>query len=82
MNDGDAPRGAMGPGRLELDKPALDDKLPGALSAEVAEVAEADADPDVDVMVFAGNGPAFCAGYDLTYCAEQQGSNEITPEMP
>ena len=70
-------------GRITLNRPevmnAIDDDLPGALSAAVAE---ADADPDVHVMVLAGNGPAFCAGYDLTYYAEQQGNNQITQEMP
>ena len=70
-------------GRITLNRPdvmnAIDDDLPGALSAAVSE---ADTDPDVHVMVLAGNGPAFCAGYDLTYYAEQQGNYEITQEMP
>ncbi len=70
-------------GRITLNRPdamnAIDDDLPVALSAAVAE---ADADPEVHVMVLAGNGPAFCAGYDLTYYAEQQGNDEITQEMP
>ena len=70
-------------GRITLNRPevmnAIDDDLPGELSAAVAE---ADADPGVHVMVLAGNGPAFCAGYDLTYYAQQQGNNEITQEMP
>jgi enoyl-CoA hydratase len=38
---------------------AIDDELPGALSAAVAE---ANADPEVHVMVLAGKGPAFCDG--------------------
>ena len=53
-------------GRITLNRPevmnAIDDELPGALSAAVAE---ADADPEVPevhVMVLAGNGPAFCDG--------------------
>jgi len=70
-------------GRITLNRPevmnAIDDDLPGELSAAVAE---ADADPGVHVMVLAGNGPAFCAGYDLTYYAQRQGNNEITQEMP
>ncbi len=70
-------------GRITLNRPdvmnAIDDDLPGALSAAVAE---ADADPDVHVMVLAGNGPAFCAGYDLSYYAEQNGGGDITQEMP
>ncbi len=66
-------------GRITLNRPevmnAIDDDLPGELSAAVAM---ADTDPDVHVMVLSGNGPDFCAGYDLTYYAEQQGNNEIT----
>ena len=50
-------------GRITLNRPevmnAIDDELPGALSAAVTE---ADADPEVHVMVLAGNGPAFCDG--------------------
>ncbi len=38
---------------------AIDDELPGALSAAVGE---ANADPEVHVMVLAGKGPAFCDG--------------------
>ncbi len=70
-------------GRITLNRPevlnAIDDDLPGELSAAVAM---ADADPGVHVMVLSGNGPAFCAGYDLTYYAERQGNNQITQEMP
>lgn len=70
-------------GRITLNRPevmnAIDGDLPGELSSAVAM---ADADPGVHVMVLAGNGPAFCAGYDLTYYAEQQGNVEITQEMP
>ncbi len=44
-------------GRITLNRPdvmnAIDDDLPVALSAAVAE---ADADPEVHVMVLAGNG--------------------------
>ncbi len=50
-------------GRITLNRPevmnAIDNELPGALSASVVE---ANADPEVHVMVLAGNGPAFCAG--------------------
>ena len=53
-------------GRITLNRPevmnAIDDEMPAALSAAVRE---ADADPAVHVMVLSGNGPAFCAGYDL-----------------
>ncbi len=70
-------------GRITLNRPevlnAIDDDLPGELSAAVAK---ADADADVHVMVLSGNGPAFCAGYDLSFYAERKGSNEIVQEMP
>ena len=72
-------------GRITLNRPevmnAIDDDLP----VELAEaVAEADNDPKIHVMVLAGNGRAFCAGYDMNYYAEQtSGSgNQVTQEMP
>ena len=70
-------------GRITLDRPdvmnAIDDDLPVQLEAAVAE---ADADPDVHVMVLSGNGPAFCAGYDLAYYAEGDGQNQVVQDMP
>ena len=70
-------------GRITLNRPevmnAINDDLPVELAAAVAE---ADADPDVHVMILSGNGPAFCAGYDLTYYAEGNGANNVTQEMP
>ena len=70
-------------GRITLNRPevmnAIDDEVPGALAAAVAE---ADADPDIHVMILAGKGPAFCAGYDLAYYAEQGGGTSVTQEMP
>ncbi len=72
-------------GRITLNRPdvmnAIDDELPAELAACVAE---AEADRRVHLMVLAGNGPAFCAGYDMAYYAEQrEGSGrEATQEMP
>ncbi len=70
-------------GRITLNRPdvmnAIDDDMPGELSAAVAE---ADADPGVHVMVLCGNGPAFCAGYDLGYYGEQNGGGDFTQAMP
>jgi len=70
-------------GRITLNRPevmnAIDDDLPGELSAAVAL---ADADPGVHVMVLSGNGPAFCAGYDLAHYAEGSGTNQAVQEMP
>ncbi|MEZ5675329.1 MAG: crotonase/enoyl-CoA hydratase family protein [Thalassovita sp.] len=69
--------------RITLNRPevmnAIDDELPHLLAAAVAQ---ADADPGVHVMVLSGNGPAFCAGYDLTYYAEGNGNGQATQDMP
>jgi enoyl-CoA hydratase len=46
---------------------AIDDRLPEALADAVRR---ASADPAVHVIVLSGNGPAFCAGYDLAFYAE------------
>jgi enoyl-CoA hydratase len=52
--------------RLTLNRPhkrnALDDDLRGALFDALRA---GDKDPAVSVIVIRGNGPAFCAGYDL-----------------
>ncbi|MEL6361921.1 MAG: crotonase/enoyl-CoA hydratase family protein [Pseudomonadota bacterium] len=70
-------------GRITLNRPevmnAIDDELPGLIEAAVKE---AEADKDVHVVILGGNGPAFCAGYDLTYYAEGNGNGEATQEMP
>lgn len=69
--------------RITLNRPdvmnAINDEMPGELARAVAR---ADADPDIHVIVLAGNGPAFCAGYDLTFYAEANGSNNVTQDMP
>lgn len=69
--------------RITLNRPdvmnAINDELPVLLAKAVAR---ADADPDVHVMVLAGAGKAFCAGYDLTFYAEGNGSGEVTQPMP
>ncbi len=71
--------------RITLNRPdvlnAIDDDVPGLLQAAVEA---ADADPGVHVIVLAGAGRAFCAGYDLTYYAEAAGGagNNVTQEMP
>lgn len=69
--------------RITLNRPevmnAIDDELP----RELAEcVARADADAGVHVIVLAGNGKAFCAGYDLAYYAQGDRAHRYTQEMP
>ena len=70
-------------GRITLNRPevlnAIDDDLPGQLAAAVAQ---ANADQSVHVIVLAGAGRAFCAGYDLTAYAETAGGNNVTQDMP
>src|SRR5688500_11161660 len=69
--------------RITLNRPevlnAINAELPFDLEAEVAE---ANADPGVHVIVLAGAGRAFCAGYDLTAYAQTAGPNSVTQGMP
>jgi len=69
--------------RITLNRPevmnAIDDDLPHELAAAVMR---ADADRGVHVGILAGAGEAFCAGYDLTYYAENNGANKVTQDMP
>jgi enoyl-CoA hydratase len=70
-------------GRITLNRPdvmnAISLEMPGQIAAAVAE---AEADPEVHVMVLSGAGAAFCAGYDLTAFAEAPGGNPGVQEMP
>ena len=70
-------------GRITLNRPevmnAIDNDLPGELADRVEQ---ANADEGVHVIVLSGAGPAFCAGYDLSYYAEATGSQTGTQEMP
>ncbi len=70
-------------GRIFLNRPdvlnAINDQLPVDL---VNCVEAANADDDIHVIVLSGRGDAFCAGYDLTYYAEANGSGDVTQEMP
>ncbi len=69
-------------GRITLNRPevlnAIDDDLPRELAEAVAR---ADADREVHVMILAGAGRAFCAGYDLAHYA-QDPDNTLTQDMP
>ncbi len=72
-------------GRVTLNRPdvlnAINDQLPHDLAAAIQQANDDDA---VHVIVLAGNGKAFCAGYDLTYYAEAASGdgNNVTQEMP
>jgi enoyl-CoA hydratase/carnithine racemase len=69
--------------RITLNRPdvlnAIDDELPRELEAAVDS---ANADTKVHVIVLAGGGRAFCAGYDLTYYAQAAGTNAAMQAMP
>ena len=69
--------------RITLNRPdvlnAIDIELPGELEQAVQR---ANADPKVHVIVLAGAGRAFCAGYDLTLFAQAAGTNPGVQEMP
>ncbi len=70
-------------GRIMLNRPevmnAIDDEVP----FELADcVGRANADPGVHVIILAGAGDAFCAGFDLTYYAQSSGVSGITQDMP
>jgi len=69
--------------RITLNRPerlnAINMEMPGEIEAAVEA---ANADPNIHVIVLAGAGRAFCAGYDLVYFAEQTGDKSLTQEMP
>jgi enoyl-CoA hydratase len=61
--------------RITLDRPERGNGITSRLVAELtAAVERADLDPDVHVMLLAGNGPGFCGGYDLVESAEGMGA--------
>jgi enoyl-CoA hydratase len=58
--------------RITLDRPARGNGITFEMPRELAECVEAaNLDPAVHVIALAGNGPGFCAGYDLVIGAEQ-----------
>ncbi|HWX75019.1 MAG TPA: crotonase/enoyl-CoA hydratase family protein [Solirubrobacteraceae bacterium] len=61
--------------RVTLNRPARGNGITRALVRELTECVErADLDPAVHVLLLAGNGPGFCAGYDLVESAEGKGA--------
>lgn len=71
--------------RITLNRPdvlnAIDDELPRELEDAVER---ANGDTGVHVIVLAGAGSAFCAGYDLAYYAQQTegAGHAMTQAMP
>ncbi|HEX9184218.1 MAG TPA: crotonase/enoyl-CoA hydratase family protein [Burkholderiales bacterium] len=69
--------------RITLNRPArlnaIDDRMPKEIRRAVEE---ANADEKVHVIVLAGAGRAFCAGYDLKQFAEGDPRNRWTQAMP
>ena len=69
--------------RITLNRPDVMNAINDEMPSEIAEaVARADADPDIHAMILAGAGKAFCAGYDLTFYAEGNGTGQVTQDMP
>jgi enoyl-CoA hydratase len=60
--------------RLTLNRPERGNGITRRLVTELEQAVErADLDPKVHVLLLAGNGKGFCAGYDLVESAEGQG---------
>ena len=60
--------------RITLDRPERGNGINRALIVELEHCVEhADLDPEVRVLLLAGNGKGFCGGYDLVESAEGQG---------
>lgn len=72
-------------GRVTLNRPDVMNAIDGDLPRELASAIQAaNEDTAVHVIVLSGNGPAFCAGYDLTFYAESTDGRgkELTQDMP
>ncbi len=72
--------------RVTLDRPERGNGITRRLAGELERCVErADLDPDVHVILLAGNGKGFCGGYDLVESAEGQGrlgEDEPAPGPP
>jgi enoyl-CoA hydratase len=67
--------------RITLDRPERLNAITEAMPGEIAgAVEEANSDERVHVIVLAGAGRAFCAGYDLKIFAESKGGNSVIQE--
>jgi enoyl-CoA hydratase len=70
---------------ITLNRPERFNAIEGRMPREIrAAVEQADADPDVHVIVVKGAGPGFCGGYDLKRYAERsdEGRASGSQEMP
>ncbi len=64
-------------GRVTLNRPERGNGLTRPLLEALEQAVErADLDPDVRVLLLAGNGKGFCGGYDLVESAENRGATE------
>jgi len=69
--------------RITLNRPRRLNAISVAMPREIRlAVEEANADDSVHVIVLAGAGRAFCAGYDLKDFAEKKGKSSYTQDMP
>jgi len=69
--------------RIVLNRPERGNAITGQLVRElVACVERADLDPQVHVLLLAGNGPGFCGGYDLVESAEGMGGHAGAADAP
>src|SRR2546423_911935 len=61
--------------RLTLNRPDRGNGITLGLVRELSDCVErADLDPAVHLLLLAGDGPGFCAGYDLVESAERMGA--------
>ncbi|MGP1678670.1 MAG: crotonase/enoyl-CoA hydratase family protein, partial [Burkholderiales bacterium] len=69
--------------RITLNRPRRLNAINRDMPREIRLAVEAaNADDGVHVIVLAGTGRAFCAGYDLKDYAENKGKNAYTQDMP
>lgn len=71
--------------RITLDRPERGNAITLDMPVDLSRAVEqANLDPSVHVIALAGNGPGFCAGYDLVMSAEGKGtsSTHAAPGSP
>ena len=69
--------------RITLNRPDRLNAINAAMPREIRRAVDAaNADDGVHVIVLAGAGRAFCAGYDLKEFAEKKGRGSVNQDMP